>query len=194
VYALAIVDNYIVSGDSAGFVHSYDLDKLTRVHSRKMVERGEQNVWSVTAMPDRKWVATGNSDGVVRIWDPAADRIIGRSAAPDSDEARSNPTLNTVAYSSERQRIAASGDGKQVVEYDVRSLDPASPKQELPVASRIFGQEGTVWMAAYSKASRWLAFGGLDGFARLVDLPAVDHVMKDPAETLARGTRDATGR
>jgi WD40 repeat protein len=196
VYALAIVRDRVVSGDSAGYVRSYPLPTssgegltATPASSRQLVLHGEQNVWSVVPMHDHGWVVAGNSDGIVRVWDPVNDVVIAATNEPSV-----NPTINSVAYNEKAHRIAASGDGKQVVEYDASTLRPGSHDVTLAAAERIFGQDGTVWMAAYSESGRWLAYGGLDGFCRLVDRDAVHAVRTAPPPTLAQDTKAATGR
>jgi WD40 repeat protein len=179
IYALAIAANRLVSGDSHGELMSYVLPELAVARVQYNVTTGEQNVWGLAADPDHGWVASANSDGIVRVWDPITGSNV---AVARSDEAKVNPTLNTVAYSAQRGTIAASGDGQQVVEYKITG-------GALVPANRYFGQEGTVWMVVYSRDGRWLAYGGLDGFIRVIDLPAAEALLRgDPASLLDEAT------
>ena len=172
VYALVIVANTLISGDSHGQLQSYRLPDLALDKVHVNVTRGEQNVWGLAADQVHGWVISANSDGLVRMWDPISGNDI---AAAPRDEASVNPTLNTVAYNAQRGTMAASGDGQQVVEYKLAG-------DKLDATNRYFGQEGTVWMVAYSGDGRWLAYGGLDGFIRVIDLPAADAILRaDPA-------------
>lgn len=182
IYALAIVANRLVSGDSHGELTSYMVPDLTVAKVQYNVTTGEQNVWGLA--PDHKdgWVVSANSDGRVRVWDPVTGSNV---AVAPSDEAMINPTLDTVAYNAQRGTIAASGDGQQVVEYKI--VDGT-----LRPVNRYFGQEGTVWMVAYSRDGRWLAYGGLDGFIRVIDLPAAQRILQGDPALLLQDANSAT--
>ncbi|TMQ03345.1 MAG: hypothetical protein E6J91_47405, partial [Deltaproteobacteria bacterium] len=168
IYALAIVSNVLVSGNSHGELHAYTLPDLTEGKAQHNVISGEQNVWGLAADRGHGWVVSANSDGIVRVWSPVSGLTV---AATGDEEAVVNPTLNTVAYSAQRGMIAASGDGQQVVEYKIAG-------SKLEPSNRYYGQEGTVWMVTYSPDGRWLAYGGLDGFIRVIDLPAAEAILK----------------
>lgn len=180
-YSIAMVGSRLISGNSHGELHAYSLPALTPLADHQNVTTGERNVWGLAAMQDRGWVASANSDGIVRIWDPVENQQIAAS-----DEPNVNPTLNTVAYNSQRHRIAASGDGNELVEYE-----PVGAK--LVPRRRYYGQEGTVWFVAYSSDGRWLAYGGLDGFIRVIDLVKTDELTTSNTATLLERAEKATG-
>jgi WD40 repeat protein len=182
IYALAIVSNVLVSGNSHGELHAYTFPDLVEVKVQHNVISGEQNVWGLSADREHGWVVSANSDGIVRVWNPVSGITV---AAAGDEEASINPTLNTVAYSAQRGTIAASGDGQQVVEYKIVG-------SKLEPSNLYYGQEGTVWMVTYSPDGRWLAYGGLDGFIRVIDLPAAEAILKQQPASLLEEASAAT--
>jgi WD40 repeat protein len=168
-YALTFAAGMLISGNSHGELNLYSvpaLDPTMRPHTN--VVSGERNVWGLAPTPTNL-VVSANSDGRVRVFEPTTRNDVARSEEPSI-----NPTLDSVAYNAKRGAIAASGDGNQVVEYDLAGASSRGGKLE--ARQRFFGQEGTVWMVAYSPDGKWLSYGGLDGFIRVIELDKTDDL------------------
>ena len=111
-------------------------------------------VFSVAYSPDGSRVASGDSVGVVRIWDPGT----GEEAAVLAGHAGS---VNGVAYSPDGSRIASAGDDGTVRIWD------AHTGAELDVLT---GHADGVNAVAYSPDGSRIASAGDDGTVRIWDL------------------------
>lgn len=181
VYSLAATRDLLISGNAAGELQTFSFETGKEVGKpHPNVQAGERNVWGVTTTDDGR-VVSANSDGIVRVWDPRRRATIAKS-----DDPSVNPTLNSVAYNQHRGRIAAGGDGHKIVEYEIVG-------GRLVAREHFAGQEGTVWMVTYSPDGRWLVYGGLDGFVRVIDLRATDAFMRTDARVLLEQAQATTG-
>ncbi len=188
-YALACAPNgRLVAGDSRGRVTVRETDRLRITAQTANVSHGEVNVWSVALTQSPLAILSGNSDGRVRRWipnDPRWPGAAGEEASATSDEdARVNPTINSVSYSRSHAWIAAGGDGASVEIYDrsmrrVRSLR---------------GHDGTVWWVTFDPDGARLAYGGIDRILRVYNLEEIERLLQiDTPEALYQQAIEATG-
>jgi|GEM_PF-4054344 len=180
---------YWMVGDAGGSIHAFD----SRLQERSMitnVSHGETNVWGLACFDALGLVFSANSDGRVRAWDGTAFTSAFQAS---EQEGRVNPTLNTVAVNPKRCQVAASGDGDRLQVYGVPCRDVPQGQTVLPVAASYFGQEGTVWMAAYSANGDNLAYGGLDGFVKLLNLQEANAMVSRTGKEILGESERLTG-
>jgi WD40 repeat protein/transcriptional regulator with XRE-family HTH domain len=164
---------------------------------------GAGNVNSVAISSTGHVMASGNSDGTVRLWDvadPAHPRLLGRPLTGMA-------AIEWVALSRNGRTLATGGDDRTVRLWDI--TDPAHPRQP---GQPLAGGTGIVYSVALSPDGRTLASGDADGTIRLWDItdPAhprplgppltggtggVETVLFSPSgRTLADGDDDGTAR
>ncbi len=106
-----------------------------------------RDVYAARFSPDGRWVATGASDGVVRLFDQRAT-VVTRLPHP-------GPVLD-VAFRPDGRRLATA-----CADANARVWDPRGH-----ILGRL-NHHGQVHSVAYSPDSRWLASGAADSTARL---------------------------
>jgi len=94
---------------------------------------------------DGKWLATGNSDKTVELWNPATGECV-RACTGHSNE------VFSVAFSDDGKCMASEGNDKTV-----RVWDTASGK----CVHTCTGHFGRVWAVAVSANGKWLASGSI---------------------------------
>ena len=111
-------------------------------------------VAGLAAPADGARLATASWDGTVRVWETATGALLAELAL------HSGP-VNDVVWSPDGERFwTAAADGT-VTEWDAGNYDPIRQ-----VASHGFG----VNVLALNETAGWLAYGGLDGGTRVIDL------------------------
>jgi WD40 repeat protein len=107
----------------------------------------------VAFSPDGSRLASGGSDGGLRLWDPVAGTWLATLGGRQG-------TVLSVAFSPDGSRLASGGSDGGVQFWD-------------PVAgtwlATLEGHRGTVWSVAFSPDGSRLASGGEDGVVRLWD-------------------------
>lgn len=189
VYALVCdpAGNRIVAGDSKARVTVLDAKDLRSTESVINVRQGEVNVWSLSLMASPHAILSGNSDGYVRRWVPkdagwpgtGKDEQIATSPA----DAKVNPTINSVAYDAKLGWVAAGGVGPSVEIYD----------KDLHHLRSLSGHDGTIWWVTFDPQGTRLAYGGLDGIVRVVNLDAMLRLDTDSPTDIYRATQQETG-
>jgi len=170
VYTLAMSGDgkMLASGNSNAEVSVWKIPNLSKVFKkRKMYDKGEVDIWSVTFTASND-IICGGSDGYVRFW-----RFQGKEVLIGSKEEQAgrNPTINSVSLLIDQKLIAAGGDGGMVDLYRWNE-DPFEIKYDFSLP-----RQGNIWMVAFYKNSK-LAVGGLDGFLRIWDIDSVKVLLK----------------
>jgi WD40 repeat protein len=127
--------------------------QLPRVIDRLRGHRHTDPVTALAFSPDGRWLASGSSDGTVRLWDPvtgAADRTL--TGPPEG--------VATVAFSADGRILASAGHGPTVWLWDATTGAPLG---------LLAGHTDHVRAVAFSPDGRWLASGGDDRTVRLWD-------------------------
>lgn len=188
VYSLACAagGERIVTGDSRARVAVRETEHLAIVAQTVNVLHGEANVWSVAIADAPLSIISGNSDGRVYRWTPNDPAWTGATETKhwtSDEDARVNPTVNSVSYSSRHGWIAAGGDGGTVEIYDSN-------------LRRIRGLPGdsSVWWVTFDAQGSRLAFGGIGRLLRVFDLDEVDRTMTSQApQSLYEESQRLTG-
>jgi WD40 repeat protein/transcriptional regulator with XRE-family HTH domain len=142
---------------------------------------GSGDVNSVAFSSAGDLLASGSSDGAVRLWnvaDPAHPRMLGQPLAGAA-------AVEWVAFSPDGRTLASGDDDGTVRLADV--ADPAHPR---PLGPPLTGGTGIVYSVAFSPDGRTLASSDADGTIRLWDVadPAHPRPLGPP---LAGGTGGA---
>ena len=106
---------------------------------------------SLAFSPDGKWLATGDANGTISLWDAATwkrKEVLRRHRG----------IVRTLAFSPDSQRLASGADDRLLCQWDL-------PSGRL--ASVLTGHDGSVNIAAYSPNGEWLASGGGEGAVRI---------------------------
>lgn len=178
----------LVAGDSRGRVTVRETAGLATTARTINVTRAEVNVWSVALTQSPLSILSGNSDGHVYRWIPAdfawtATRQEQKTAT-SAEDARVNPTINSISFSQKHGWIAAGGDGASVEIYDL----------SLKRVRSLRGHDGTVWFVVFDPAGARLAYGGTDRILRIFNLEEVGRLLDtDSPDQLYRQSVAATG-
>jgi WD40 repeat protein len=175
VYALVCdpAGNRIVAGDSRARVVVRDLD-LNVVAQTTNVTRGEVNVWSLALTDEPHTILSGNSDGHVYRWIPNDAGWAGSAGAEEkigtsNEDAKVNPTINSVAFNPRTGWVASGGVGPSVELYEIKNLRKLYSLR---------GHDGTVWWVTFDPSGSRLGYGGLDGIVRVVDIAKMRALME----------------
>ena len=122
---------------------------------------------SVTFAATGRWILSGGSDKIARIWDPESGRELRRFAGHET-------WVNAVAYSPDGRRVLT-GCGGDIVEGQfthgsdttLRIWDVASSQE----VCRLQGHTASVTSVAFSPDGRRALSGSLDKSVRLWNLP-----------------------
>ena len=108
----------------------------------------EQRVTAAAFSPDRKTVAAGRADGLVRLWGlPVA------AGAPGRELRGHQGAVETLAFSRDGRWLVTGGADKQALLWDLAA------RKHGATAKVLSGHDGSVHIAAFSADGRWLFTG-----------------------------------
>lgn len=190
VYSLACATggHRLVSGDSRGRVVVRETDRLGITSQRINVREDEVNVWSVAVTEVPVSILSGNSDGRVRRWVPPDSTWTGGGkeavVETSAEDAKVNPTINSISYSKKHGWVAAGGDGPSVEIYD----------KDLKKIRSLKGHGGTVWFVSFDPLGSRLAYGGTDRILRMFNLDEMDRTLTtETPEQIYQSSQEKTG-
>lgn len=179
----------VVGGDGNGTVTVRETERLGPTSTMVNVKGGEANVWSVAVTESPVSILSGNSDGKVRRWIPANDRQWTGSdkevlETTSDQDAKVNPTINSISYSRKHGWIAAGGDGPSVEIYG----------RDLKHIRSLKGHSGTIWFVTFDPVGTRLAYGGTGRILRIFDLDEMDRMLAtDTPDQIYRTSQETTG-
>ncbi|HJY96807.1 MAG TPA: WD40 repeat domain-containing protein, partial [Streptosporangiaceae bacterium] len=133
---------------------TWNLTDRARITTRPFASPARAN--AVAFSPDGKTVATGGTDGNVRLWDAATQQAIGSPMSSDAQP------VAAVAFSPDGTLVAAgSADG------NVQLWDTATEQE---AGTALVAGAAEVDALAFSQDGKLLATGGQDGAVRLWDV------------------------
>lgn len=140
--------------------------------------RGRQGgaVSAVAYRPDGKMIASGSTNGLIRLWDPATMRqqhLLGNSYA-----------VNALAFDREGKRLASAGSDGNVRIWDVSGDKPV-------MAPIIHASSSALYASVFSPDGQRLAVGGVDTSIRIFDLTIAKP--EKPLHILGNGQGEITG-
>jgi WD40 repeat protein len=141
-------------------VGTWNLASQAQVTARPFASPAPGN--AVAFSPDGTTVATGGTDGNVRLWDTVTQQEIGSPMSSDA-----NPVA-AVAFSPDGTLVAAGSTDGNVQLWDTATQQEAG--------SALTAGGAAVDALAFSPDGKLLATGGQDGTARLWDVPAGSQV------------------
>ncbi len=170
--AIAPGEAWLLTGDRAnGMLHLWDL----RSGSTKPIDLRSHSEFSrATFSPDARWLVTGGSDGLARLWDlPRVRAMASRGLSPDPvGKYQHESPVRSIAFSPDGRRLATSDAHETVVLW---SLQAPFRTEVLPQ------QRETADDLAFSADGHWFATGGRE--LRLWRLPASGPI-SDPSVLL----------
>jgi len=121
--------------------------------TKRFEARRPEWIWSAVFSPDGRWIATGDLDRTVRLYDAATGQVVAELAGHAG-------RLYSVRFSPDGKRLVAGGlDGDAIV-WDTSTRKPIT---------KLSGHEQGVFTVAVSPDGRTFATGGYDGTVRLWD-------------------------
>jgi eukaryotic-like serine/threonine-protein kinase len=120
--------------------------------------RHEFNIWAMTFSPDGQHLATGSSDGFIRLWPWKPGQFEQYADPVWKVPGRSLGYGERVAFTPGGEHILAGGDGNTV-----QILDSKTGR----IVEKLTGHAGEVWVVAVDHQSRWVATAGEDTTIRI---------------------------
>ncbi|HWT49452.1 MAG TPA: WD40 repeat domain-containing protein, partial [Mycobacterium sp.] len=115
---------------------------------------------------DSRRMASGGSDGTVKLWDTKTATLAGTLGQPSPDGERA---INSLAFNHDGSRIVTAGKDGRVILWDVAT---SRPIVELPKTDPLGGApfaDTRMQSVAFSPDGKRIVAGGMDGVVRLWD-------------------------
>jgi WD40 repeat protein len=144
----------------AGAVGTWSLANQARIIARPFASPAQGN--AVAFSPDGRTVATGSTDGNVRLWDAATQQEIGPPMSSDAQP------VTAVAFSPDGTLVAAGSTDGNVQLWNTATQQEAG--------SALAAGPAEVNTLAFSPDGKLLATGGQDGTARLWDVTTASQI------------------
>jgi WD40 repeat protein len=158
-----------VARKSAG-VEVIDASDSRVVFSMSM---GDLGAWAVALSPDGRFVAGGDGNGRVVVWDVSTETEVA------SSDQHSAPVISLEYGADASQLVSASNDQTAII-WDV---DPLRPAQKLPLGTRARA-------AAWNDTGTLVAIGGEDGSVQFWDPATGEHLHEGSADGHAKAVND----
>ena len=158
-----------VARKSAG-VEVIDASDSRVVFSKSM---GDLGAWAVALSPDGRFVAGGDGNGRVVVWDVSTGTEVGFS------DQHSAPVVSLEYGADASQLVSASNDQTAII-WDV---DPLGPAQTLPLGTRARA-------AAWNNTGSLVAVGGEDGSVQFWDPATGERLHEGSADGHAKAVND----
>jgi len=144
-------------------IGGYDRVRVLRFDRRAVQTSLPVAAEALSWSPDGRWLATGASNGSVRLWD-------AETGAPLSKPVRANRNVvNGVAFNPAGTMLASVGYGDVVGRWTIVAGTNGQARLAPPRPSRLYGHSNAVTAAEFSPDSRLLATGDSGGTIRLWD-------------------------
>lgn len=147
--------NLLISGDQAGTIRVWDVAQKKNILT---LENTPERVLSLS-INDEGYIASGNSDGSIRIWNSENAQLT--QTLMDHDL-----VVADVAFSPDGTLIASASYDETIKVWDW---------QKSEVLCTLKGHAGFVYSVAFSDAGNTVISGGYDGTVRAWDLTAIEN-------------------
>jgi eukaryotic-like serine/threonine-protein kinase len=139
--------------DHAGFEWRY-LNNLSRPPLRTM-DGHRANILAADVSPDGRWIASGDNDGEVRIWELESGRLVKAWRYSENE-------VTTVRFSPEGTLLATGGQDRTTRLWNTQTWEEIAALEQ---------HEMTVCSVAWSMDSKRLATTGRDQMVHIWDVP-----------------------
>jgi len=150
--------------------HVVDLYKGGDVNVKDYIvtlDNNGETIDSLAFSPDGKWLASGNADSSISLWNVENISALEQLEKPLAELSEHMENVYKVVFSPEGNWLASASADSTVRIWDFRE---GVPKDATFV---LHGHKGPVYSLAFSPKGRWLASAGEDGAIRLWDMSAV---------------------
>lgn len=150
------IPSVIFTQDGASLaIANGDIIRFRDVDTQRFVLtlRGDSSFYSLALAPDGQFLASGDSDNTVSLWDLSSETVIHSLQAHTGETSRAAALIWHVAFSPDGRLLASAGGDQTVRVWDVATGQ---------LLSTLSGHTAAVTSLAFSPDGRWLATGGLD--------------------------------